>query len=154
MYKRQYLHSAVDGYSRLAYTEAHNDETAATAVGFLHRARVFFQAHGITRFTRIVTDNGSCYRAAAFGRAVTSFASRHQRIKPYTPKHNGKVERYQQTLARELLYARPYQSETHRQQALGIYPVSYTHLDVYKRQSEARPHKAAPTGQGLSLIHI
>lgn len=81
-----YLHSAVDGYSRLAYTEAHNDETAATAVGFLHRARVFFQAHGITRFTRIVTDNGSCYRAAAFGRAVTSFASRHQRIKPYTPQ--------------------------------------------------------------------
>lgn len=139
-----YLHSAVDGYSRLAYTEAHNDETAATAVGFLHRARVFFQAHGITRFTRIVTDNGSCYRAAAFGRAVTSFASRHQRIKPYTPKHNGKVERYQQTLARELLYARPYQSETHRQQALGIYLIHYNYH---------RPHTAVGDQPPASRLH-
>jgi len=139
-----YLHSAVDGYSRLAYTEAHNDETAATAVGFLHRARVFFQAHGVTRFTRIVTDNGSCYRAAAFGRAVTSFASRHQRIKPYTPKHNGKVERYQQTLARELLYARPYRSETHRQQALGIYLIHYNYH---------RPHTAVGDQPPASRLH-
>ncbi|MBE7372878.1 DDE-type integrase/transposase/recombinase [Dermacoccus barathri] len=58
-----YLHSAVDGFSRLSYTEAHDDETALTAIGFLFRARAFFTAHGITRYTRIVTDNGSCYRA-------------------------------------------------------------------------------------------
>ena len=54
---------------------------------------MFFTAHGITRYTRIVTDSGSCYRAHAFARAVTSFAAKHQRIKPFTPKHNGKVER-------------------------------------------------------------
>lgn len=89
-----YLHSAVDGFSRLSYTEPHDDETAATAIGFLHRARAFFIAHGITRFTRVVTDNGSCYRAKAFTTAVTSFASRHQRTRPYTPRHNGKVCEY------------------------------------------------------------
>src|SRR5690606_22984037 len=63
-----YLHSAVDGFSRLAYTEALEDETAKPAIGFLFRARVWFAAHGITRFTRIVTDNGSCYRARDFTR--------------------------------------------------------------------------------------
>ncbi len=116
-----YLHSAVDGFSRLSYTEAHEDETAATAIGFLFRAKVFFTAHGITRFTRIVTDNGACYRAHDFTRAVGSFAARHQRIKPFTPKHNGKVERYQQTMARELLYAAPYESEQQRRDRLAIW---------------------------------
>lgn len=127
------LHSAVDGFSRLAYTEAAQDETAATAIAFLHRARAFFTAHGITRYTRIVTDNGSCYRAQAFTRAVHSFAVKHQRIKPYTPRHNGKVERYQQTLAREVLYARPHASETQRQAALGVWNVHYNYH---------RPHSA------------
>ena len=55
-----YLHSAVDGFSRLAYTEHLPDETAATAVGFWASARAWFTAHGITRITRVVTDNGSC----------------------------------------------------------------------------------------------
>jgi transposase len=88
-----YLHSAIDGYSRLAYTEHLPDETAHTAIGFWARARAWLAAHGITRITRVVTDNGSCYRSAAFARA-TGHAAKHQLIKPYTPKHNGKVERY------------------------------------------------------------
>src|SRR5690606_31110345 len=87
-----YLHSAIDGLTRLAYTEALPDERAVTAVAFLERARAWFAAHGITRIERVVTDNGSCYRSAAFREAVG--ASRHQRITPYTPRHNGKVERY------------------------------------------------------------
>ncbi|MFX4288413.1 IS481 family transposase [Janibacter sp. G349] len=128
-----YIHSAVDGFTRLAYTESHDDETAATAIAFLARARVFFAAHGINRITRIVTDNGSCYRAGAFNRSVLSFASRHKRIKPYTPKHNGKVERYQQTMAREALYAAAYQSEEERRQQLQIW---LTHYNYH------RPHSA------------
>lgn len=82
-----YLHSAVDGYSRLAYTEALPDERAVTAIGFMHRARAWFAANGIMRIERIVTDNGACYRAEAFARAL--LGSRHQRITPYTPRHNG-----------------------------------------------------------------
>ncbi|MFC9035410.1 helix-turn-helix domain-containing protein, partial [Streptomyces arboris] len=65
-----YLHSAIDGFSRLAYTEALTDEKAVTAIGFMHRARVWFAAHGITRVERIVTDNGACYRAEAFAQAL------------------------------------------------------------------------------------
>lgn len=86
-----YLHSAIDGYSRLAYTEALPDEKAVTAVGYLDRARAWFAAHGITQIERIVTDNGACYRANAFRDAMKG--SRHQRITPYTPRHNGTVER-------------------------------------------------------------
>ena len=73
----------------------------------------FFAAHGITRITRVVTDNRSCYRPTAFARA-TGHAGRHQLIKPFTPKHNGKVERDQRILTEELLYARPFTSERAR----------------------------------------
>ena len=89
-----YLHSAIDGYSRLAYTEHLPNETAATTIGFFHRARAFFAAHGIHRIVRVITDNGPNYRSAVFYRTVTAVASRHQRTRPYTPRHNGKVERY------------------------------------------------------------
>lgn len=88
-----YLHSAADGFSRLAYTEALYDEKAVTTIGFFSRARAFFAAHGITRIHRVVTDNGANYRAKDFTRTVEALATKHQRIRPYTPQHNGKVER-------------------------------------------------------------
>lgn len=75
-----YLHSAVDGFSRLAYTEALADERATTAIGFMHRARLWFAAHGITWIERIVTDNGSCYRAKDIAHVL--HGARHQRITP------------------------------------------------------------------------
>lgn len=127
-----YLHSAVDGYSRLAYTESLSDEKASTAIAFMHRARAWFAAHGITRIERIVTDNGSCYRAEAFARAL--LGSRHQRIAPCTPRHNGKVERYNRILAEEFLYARTWQSEDQRSQALNTWNIHYNYH---------RPHSGA-----------
>jgi transposase InsO family protein len=139
-----YLHSAVDGFSRLAYTEHLPDETARTAVGFWARARVFFAAHGITRITRVVTDNGACYRSTAFARAI-GHAGRHQLIRPFTPKHNGKVERYQRILAEELLYARPYTSEEQRARAIEVWNIHYNYH---------RPHTAArnqPPAQRLGF---
>jgi transposase InsO family protein len=114
-----YLHSAIDGYLRLACTEALSDEKAVTAVAFLGRAKAWFAAHGITRIERVVTDDGSCYRAAAFREAVGS--SPHQRITPCTPRHNGKVERYDRILPEEVLYARSWKSEAERAAALGIW---------------------------------
>jgi hypothetical protein len=126
-----YLHSAVDGYSRLAYTEALPDEKAATAIGFLHRAHAWFAAHGITRIERIVTDNGACYRAGAFARAL--LGSRHQRTAPYTPRHNGKVERYNRILTEEFLYARTWLSEQQRAEALKVWNIHYNYH---------RPHSA------------
>ena len=86
----------------------------STTVGFLHRARAWFAGHGITHVTRLVTDNGNAYRSKVVARAIRVWNSRHQRIRPYTPRHNGKVERYQRVLADEFLYARPYTSEAER----------------------------------------
>jgi transposase InsO family protein len=127
-----YLHSAVDGFSRLAYTEALPDEKAATAIAFLCRARAWFAAHGITHIERIVTDNGACYRAGTFARAL--LGARHQRITPYTPRHNGKVERYNRIIAEEFLYARSWVSEDQRSDALSVWNIHYNYH---------RPHGAA-----------
>jgi transposase len=82
-----YLHTAVDGFSRLAYTEALPDEKAITAIGFMHRARVWFAAHGIIHIQRIVTDNGACYRAKDFAHVL--HGARHQFIAP-TPQRQGR----------------------------------------------------------------
>jgi transposase InsO family protein len=120
-----YLHSAIDGFSRLAYTEALPDEKAMTAIAFLDRARTWFAAHGIIQIERIVTDNGSCYRAAAFTASVGG--NRHQRIMPYTPRHNGKVERYNRILAEEFLYARVWTSEQERADALRAWNLHYNY---------------------------
>lgn len=139
-----FLHSAVDGFSRLAYTEPLEDERASTTIGFFCRAMAFFAAHGITRVIRIVTDNGNNYRAKDFTRTVEGLASRHQRIRPYTPKHNGKVERYQRILADECLYARPYETELQRCEAISI----WTHHYNYHR-----PHTACADQPPASRLH-
>ena len=88
-----YLRSVVDGFSRLACTEPLGDEKGATAAAFLARAKVSFAAHGINHIHRVVTDNGACSCSCSgdFARIVGQ-GTRHQRTKPYTPRHNGKVE--------------------------------------------------------------
>ncbi|SMX83743.1 Integrase core domain-containing protein [Brevibacterium aurantiacum] len=97
-----HLHSAIDGHTRLAYTESLANENDLTAA-ILERAKRWFAAHGITSIERIVTDNEACYRAKAVEAVLPS---RQQRIRPYTPRRNGKVERYNRILAEEFLYAR------------------------------------------------
>lgn len=140
-----YLHSAIDGFSRLAYTEALTDEKAVTAIGFFARARAFFAAHGINRLTRVITDNGSCYRAGAFTRSLFD-VSRHQRIRPFTPRHNGKVERYNRILAEELLYARAYTSETEREQALQRWLIHYNYHRAHTAAGNQPPATRLTTG--------
>lgn len=120
-----YLHSAVDGHTRVAYTEALDDEQGATAAAFLDRAKTWFAAHGITSIERIVTDNGACYRSKVFVAAV--LPARHQQIKPYTPRHNGKVERYNRILAEEFLYARTWHSEQERAEAIALWNLHYNY---------------------------
>ena len=128
-----YLHSIVDGFSRLAYTEALADEKGPTAAAFLARAKVWLAAHGISHIHRVITDNGACYRSHDFARIVGT-STRHQRTRPYTPRHNGKAERYQRILAEELLYARPFTSEAERTTAISIWNLHYNYH---------RPHSAA-----------
>jgi len=122
-----FLRSIVDGYSRLAYTEHLIDEKAATTIGFYARARVFFRAHGIDRVVTVVTDNGANYRAKDFVRTIAATASKHQYIRPYTPRHNGKVERYNRTLADKLLYARIWTSQDQRAAAIQRWNIHYNY---------------------------
>jgi len=121
-----YIHSAVDAHSRLAYSEIHADEKATTAIGFWRRARTFFEGYGIT-IERVLSDNGSCYRSAAWGAELVAAAISHTRTKPYTPRTNGKVERYNRTLLNEWAYARPYRSEAARTRALDTWLHMYNH---------------------------
>jgi transposase InsO family protein len=121
-----YVHSAVDAHSRLAYSEIHADEQATTAIAFWRRARDFFSSYGIT-VERVLTDNGSCYRARAFDAELVAAAIKHTRTKPYTPRTNGKVERYNRTLLNEWAYARPYRSEAARTRALDVWLHLYNH---------------------------
>lgn len=139
-----YLHSAIDGFSRLAYTEPLPDETAKTLLGFWRNAEAFFAAHGITEITRVITDNGACYTSRLFTDRLAAEGITHQRIRPYTPRHNGKVERYNRILAEELLYARPYLSETERNQAVAIWNIHYNYH---------RPHTACGDQPPASRLH-
>ena len=92
----EYLHVAVDDASRLAYTEILPDERKASAIAFLERALAWFARHGVT-VERIMTDNGSAYRSHAFRARLCRAGVRHLRTKPYTPRTNGKAERFLQT---------------------------------------------------------
>ena len=138
-----YLHSAVDGFSRLSYTEPLTDEKGLTAAAFLARAKAWFAAHGISHIHRIITDNGACYRSADFARIVGN-RTRHQKTRPYTPRHNGKVERYQRILAEELLYARNFNSEEDRSSAISVWNIHYNYH---------RPHTAVGHRPPASRLH-
>lgn len=98
------MHSAVDGYSRLAYSEVQTDEVAVTAAGFWERAERFFNSHGVA-VERVLADDSSCYRSNDFRRTLSPI--RHSHTRPYRPQTNGKVERDNRTLLTEWAYARP-----------------------------------------------
>ena len=119
-----FVHSAVDGYSRLAYSEVLPDEQAATAIGFWFRARDFFATHGI-EIERVLTDNGSCYRSKDFATALGDVT--HTFTQPYRPATNGKVERYNRTLLAEWAYMRPWSSDGQRTRALARWLHIYNH---------------------------
>jgi transposase InsO family protein len=119
-----FIHSAVDGYSRLAYSEVLADEQATTAAGFWTRAQAFFAAHGIT-IERVITDNGPCYRSRLFNDVLGPI--RHTFTRPYRPATNGKVERYNRTLLAEWAYARPWSSDGQRTRALTAWLHRYNH---------------------------
>ena len=119
-----YLHTALDDHSRLAYTEILPNERKDTAAAFLARAHAWYAALGIT-IERVISDNGSCYRAADWAAACAALAISPKRTRPYRPQTNGKVERYHRTLADEWAYAHPYATEAERRDALPDWLHSY-----------------------------
>jgi transposase InsO family protein len=122
----EYVHVAVDDYSRLAYAEVLPDERATTAIGFLGRALAFFARHGI-RVERVLTDNGSAYRATIHAIACRQLGIRHLRTRPRRPQTNGKAERFIRTLLNGWAYGAIYRSSTDRSDALDGWLWHYNH---------------------------
>jgi transposase InsO family protein len=122
----EYVHIAVDDYSRLAYAEVLDDEKAATAAGFLHRAVSFYRRHGIS-VERVLTDNGGCYRATMHALACRRLGIRHLRTRPYRPQTNGKAERFIRTLLAGWAYGAIYGSSDERTAALDGWLWHYNH---------------------------
>jgi transposase InsO family protein len=134
----EFAHSILDDHSRLAYTELHPDERAGTVTGFVARALAYFAGHGVEP-QRLQTDNAWIYtKNVELAALLAERGIRHRTIPPRTPKRNGKVERYQQTLKREWGLGQRYRSSRHRALAL---PHWLEHYNTTRRHSaiENRP---------------
>ena len=140
----EYVHVCVDDASRLSFTEIHPDEKAASAIAHLKAAVAWYASMGVT-VARLMTDNGSCYKSHAFKTVCAELGIRHIRTKPYTPKTNGKAERFIQTALREWAYARAYQTSDQRAADLPV----WTHLYNWHR-----PHAAPKSKPPISRLGL
>jgi transposase InsO family protein len=119
----EFVHVCVDDFTRLAYVEVLEDEKAATAIGFMRRALAWFAEHGVTVHRVMISH--------VFRAAMTHLRLKHIRTRPYTPRTNGKAERFIQTMLREWAYARPFATSARRRAALSPW---------VRRYNERRPH--------------
>ena len=135
----EFVHVCIDDASRIAFSQIFPDEKKESAVAFLKAALAYYASLGVT-VPRVMTDNGSCYRSRAFREACRDLGLKHIRTKPYTPKTNGKAERFIQTALREWAYAEPTQAQT-------TAPPSCPLASSIQLASPARRHKIANTHQ-------
>jgi transposase InsO family protein len=138
------VHAIVDDHSRLAYAEIHDNQQAATVVGFLERALTFYAQHGIS-VKRLMTDNAWVYvKSRDLRRLLARHQIRHLTTQPYRPRTNGKVERLHQTMAREWAYRLTHSSHHERAAALPHW------LNHYNTR---RPHSSISDQPPISRIH-
>ena len=127
-----FVHTVLDDHSRVAYAEIHDDETAATATAVLRNATAWFAARGVA-VERVLSDNGSAYRAHAWRDTCRELGITPKRTRPYRPQTNGKIERFHRTLADGWAFRRMFLSESARRRALSAWLHEYNHH---------RPHTA------------
>jgi transposase InsO family protein len=127
-----YLHTVIDDHSRVAYVEAHDDETKETATLVLRNAVAWFADRGVT-VHRVLSDNGSCYRSHLWRDTCADLGVTPKRTRPYRPQTNGKIERFHRTLAEGWAFKKFYNSESARLAALPAWIHEYNHH---------RPHSA------------
>jgi transposase InsO family protein len=116
----EFVHVCIDDASRVAFSQILPDEKKESAVAFLKAAVAYYQSLGVI-VARVMTDNGSCYRSKAFRKARSDLGLKHIRTRPYTPKTNGKAERFIQTALREWAYAQAYPNSDRRAQELPLW---------------------------------
>jgi transposase InsO family protein len=145
----EFVHIAVDDYSRLAYAEVLTDEKATTAVGFLRRAVRFYRRYGI-QVEQVITDNGSAYVSIAHAVACRGLRIRHLRTRPYRPQTNGKAERFIRTMLAGWAYGPIYGSSNERTKALDGWLSHYNH----RRRHSALGHQPPVTRTNLLGSYI
>jgi transposase InsO family protein len=138
-----FFHVAIDDATRLAYVEVLPDERRTSTTAFLIRALRWFKERGI-KVERVMTDNGSGYVSRLFGKVLRLLCIRHIRTRPYTPKTNGKAERFIQTLMREWAYAIPFASSQHRARDLPRWTAWYNHYRPHASLGRRPPAQALP----------
>ena len=141
----EFVHVAIDDASRVAFSQILPDEKKQSAVAFLKAAIAYYQSLGIT-VTRVMTDNGSCYKSKAFAKTCRDLGLKHIRTKPYTPKTNGKAERFIQTALREWAYAIAYPTSQQRAAQLPV----FLHRYNWHRPHTSLKSKTPITRLGLS----
>ncbi len=140
----EFVHVCIDDTSRVAVSQVLPNERKESAVAFLEAAVAYYARLGIV-VERVMTDNGSCYRSKAFAKACRKLGLRHIRTKPYTPKTNGKAERFIQTALREWAYAVAYPTSDHRAAELP----NWIH-----RYNWHRPHGALQSQTPISRLGL
>jgi transposase InsO family protein len=145
----EYLHLAIDDHSRLAYSELHPDEKRGSCLAFLVNALRFFRRHGIA-VERVMTDNGAAFRSRRYAKALQRLGIAHKRTRPYTPKTNGKAERFVQTSLREWAYARAYDTSEQRGDELPAFLFRYN----WQRPHSGINRKTPISRLGLSADNL
>jgi transposase InsO family protein len=149
----EFVHVAIDDHSRIAMAQIFPDEKKESAVAFLEAAVAYYRSLDIT-VSRIMTDNGSCYRSKAFLRACARLNIKPIKTRPYTPQTNGKAERFIQTALREWAYARAYNTSDERHRDLDLWLHRYNwhrpHASLGKQTPVSR---LGLTGNNLLQLH-
>jgi transposase InsO family protein len=150
----EFVHVCIDDASRLAYVEIKKDERKASAVAFLKAAVAYYAQLGVT-VERVMTDNGSCYKSRAFARACKRLGLKHIRTRPYTPKTNGKAERFIQTALREWAYAKAYNHSNERGAELPLWLHRYNWHRPHGSLDAMPPvSRLGLSGNNLLRLHI
>jgi transposase InsO family protein len=149
----EYVHVCIDDHSRIAFSEIRADEKAVSAIASLKAAVAFYASLGVT-VERVMTDNGSCYKSHAFRHACKALGLRHIRTKPYTPKTNGKAERFIKTALNEWAYARTYQTSDQRAAHLPEWIHSYNWHRPHGGIGSQKPiSRLGLTGDNMLRLH-
>jgi len=120
----EYLHIAIDDHSRIAFSAILSDQSHQSSIRFFLMARAHYSRFGFS-IRRVLTDNGSCYKHWLFRKTLCDQSVKHRFTRPYTPRTNGKAERFIQTALREWAYARSYQNSAEREEQLDLWMHDY-----------------------------
>jgi transposase InsO family protein len=140
----EFVHVAIDDASRIAFSLVMPNEKKESAAAFLKAALAYYESLGVT-VARVMTDNGSCYRSFDFRDACRDLGLKHIRTKPYTPKTNGKAERFIQTALREWAYAQAYPTSQRRAEELPVW---------LHRYNWHRPHGGIKSQTPISRLRL